>query len=397
MNARERFWATMRFEPCDHPPFWEWAYWVETLPRWYAEGLPQKFGLPPEAMLNESINGDAGAWRPGMLREQDAHTVLGMDEGIVHLPVRGSLRLKTKPVIVQEDETMQVIIDEEGITKRVLKAHQTMPQFLAHPIADRRDWDAIKAQLDFSFAARTPANWNEIVAGLRERTCPVGLGAYPEGLFGELRQLMGIECLLYMFYDDPELIHEILDTLTQMWLDLWEEAIAQVDVDCVHFWEDMCFRSGPLISPDMFCEFLLPRYKRLTSFLRAKGIEIFLVDTDGDCRLLIPLWMEGGITGIYPFEVQAGMHVQAIGQQYPTLQIFGGIDKRALAKDQPAIDAELEKRMPSLLQRGGYIPTVDHHVPPDVSWDNFVYYRRRVAEYYERYHRRETRRQGVTP
>jgi len=385
MNARERFLATMHFEPCDHPPYWEWAYWVETIQRWYSEGLPCKVGLPEALPTTDSINGDAGAWRPGMPREQDAHDVLKLDEGVVHLPVRGSLRIPTPPVIIEEDDTTRVIVDEYGIRKRIFKEGMSMPQFLAFPVEGKRDWEEMRATLDLSFPARVPSNWPEIVTTLRHRTFPVALGGYPEGLFGELRQLMGIERLLVTFYDDPALIRDSLNTLTEMWLHLWEEAMAQVDVDCVHFWEDMCFRSGPLISPKMFQEFFLPCYKRLTGFLQDRGIDIILVDTDGNCSSLIPLFIEAGITGLYPFEVQAGMNVEEVGKEYPNLQILGGIDKRALAKSQEAIEEELERRLPFLLSRGGYIPTVDHHVPPDVSWLNFAYYRERVAEMCEGY------------
>ena len=52
----------------------------------------------------------------------------------------------------------------------------------------------------------------------------------------------------------------------------------------------------------------------------------------------------------------------------------GGLDKRALAEDKQAIDKELEQ-VPWLLEQGGYIPMLDHDIPPDVSWANFVYYR----------------------
>jgi uroporphyrinogen decarboxylase len=332
----------------------------------------------------DSASGDAGAWRPGSFRDQDVHTVLNLDEGIVHLPVHGTLRLPTPSVVVEEDDDTQVVIDENGIRKRVLKHSMSMPQFLEFPITCRRDWEEMRANLNPSFSARVPANWSELIASYRERTFPTALGGYPEGLFGGLRWLMGAERLLVTFYDDPELIHDILSCQTELWLNLWEEVLAQLDVDCVHFWEDMCFRSGPLISPTMFREFLSPYFKRLTDFLRGRGIDIILVDTDGDCNLLIPLFLEAGVTGLYPFEVQAGMNVEEVGQQYPALQIMGGIDKRALVLDPEAIDQELEKRLPSLLRRGGYIPTVDHHVPHDVSWPNFAYYRQRVAEMCER-------------
>jgi hypothetical protein len=382
LNARERFLASMRFERCDHPPYWEWAYWVEAIQRWYAEGLPRRQGLPDGADATGAVNGDAGAYRPGGDRDRDVHDALDLDEGIVHLPVYGALRLPTELVVLAEDESTRVIIDENGVRKRVLKHSMSMPQFLEFPVTGRAAWEGLRAGLDLSFESRTPTDWPELIASLRQRTFPIALGGYPEGLFGELRQLMGAERLLTTFYDEPALIHDILDTLTELSLSLWESALAQIQVDCVHFWEDMCFRSGPLISPAMFRQFLMPYYKRLTGFLQGRGIDIILVDTDGDCNLLIPLFMEAGVTGLYPMEVQAGMDVVAVARRYPRLQILGGIAKQALAQGRQAIDQELERRLPYMLRRGGYIPTVDHHVPPDVSWDSFVYYRRRVAEYY---------------
>ena len=209
-----------------------------------------------------------------------------------------------------------------------------------------------------------------------QRTFPVSLLGFPEGLFGHLRDLLGVDYLLLAFYDDPRMIHEILDVMTDLWIGLWEEEVAQFEVDSVTFWEDMCFRSGPLISPKMFQTFLSPRYKRLTDAGRAMGIKHYLVDSDGDMRKLIPLWMEAGITGVYPFEVQAGMNVEEIGKQYPDLVVIGGIDKREIDLGPEAIDRELEKRLPFLLQRGGFIPTLDHHVTPEVSWADFVYYRK---------------------
>ena len=177
------------------------------------------------------------------------------------------------------------------------------------------------------------------------------------------------------------MIHEILDVMTDLWISLWEEQVAQFEVDSVTFWEDMCFRSGPLISPKMFQAFLSPRYKRLTDAGRAMGIKHYLVDSDGDMRKLIPLWMEAGITGVYPFEVQAGMNVEEIGKAIsrPGGHWAASISARSILGPE-AIDRELEKRMPFLLQRGGFIPTLDHHVTPEVSWADFVYYRKKVAQ-----------------
>ena len=387
MTTRQRLVATLNFEACDHPPYWEWAYWPETIDRWYGEGLQRVVGYPATMNKSDPLQGGAGDWRPPMPREQDARKTLDLDDGYFHPPVWGRLLMPRQPVVLEEDERFKILLDEDSITKKILKGSMSMPMFLDYPIKGRKDWEEIKANLNMTFRDRIPKDWEQVIAPLKnnDRVFPVSLLGYPEGLFGHLRDLLGVDYLLTAVYDEPMLIHEILNTLTDLWIGLWEEQVAQFQPDSVTFWEDMCFRNGPLISPKMFKEFLLPQYKRLTEAGRAMGIRHYLVDTDGDMRMLIPLWIEGGITGIYPFEVQAGMNVEEIGEQYPDLALMGGIDKREIDKGPQAIDRELERRLPFLLQRGGYLPTLDHHVTPEVSWPDFVYYRKKIAEYCERY------------
>jgi uroporphyrinogen decarboxylase len=147
----------------------------------------------------------------------------------------------------------------------------------------------------------------------------------------------------------------------------------------------MAYKNGPLISPKMFDEFVAPYYRRLTGFLRAHGVDVICVDTDGDCRRLIPGFLQAGVSGLYPFEVQAGMDIVEVRKNFPRLLIQGGIDKTKIALGGAAIDAELEAKLPSLLSQGGFIPCCDHLVPPDVSWENFVYYRERVKDYIAKY------------
>jgi uroporphyrinogen decarboxylase len=137
----------------------------------------------------------------------------------------------------------------------------------------------------------------------------------------------------------------------------------------------MCYKNGPLISPAMFAKFMLPFYQRLTGFFRDHNIRIVFVDTDGNCWKLIPCFLEGGVTGLYPFEANAGMDVAAVRKAFPRLQMIGGIDKLEVIKGPSAIDAELDRKVAPILSQGGFIPTIDHLVPPDVSWANFSYFR----------------------
>jgi uroporphyrinogen-III decarboxylase len=95
---------------------------------------------------------------------------------------------------------------------------------------------------------------------------------------------------------------------------------------------------------------------------------------------VIPLYQDIGMDVMSPFEVASGCDVVAIGRKYPKLVLLGGIDKRILATSQKAIDKEVERILPVIRKRGGYIPTCDHGVPEEVPYENYLHYRKRCIE-----------------
>jgi uroporphyrinogen decarboxylase len=125
---------------------------------------------------------------------------------------------------------------------------------------------------------------------------------------------------------------------------------------------------------------MLPAYRKMTDFYRDHGVETILVDCDGDVMGLVPLLIEGGVTGLYPFEVSGRTDAVEVRRAHPRFQILGGIDKKKIAAGREAIDEELERKIPPVFQSGGFVPFTDHTVPPDISWENFCYYRERLAE-----------------
>ena len=136
----------------------------------------------------------------------------------------------------------------------------------------------------------------------------------------------------------------------------------------------MGYKNGPMIGPDAVREFMGESYKMLSDFLRGHGVRVILVDSDGYCEPLIPVWLKLGINGITPNEVMAGMDVAKLGKRFPRLVMMGGLDKTKLARGRDAIDEEVLYKVPPLIRRGGYIPGVDHAVPPDISLENFEYF-----------------------
>ena len=385
MNSKERFVAVMNFETPDRNLLWEMGYWPDTLERWYREGLEQRVnrqGTPGAGIRGEASPHDESSTT--RFRERDAHNVLGFDPGLMNLPVNSGPQPLFSQDVFEETAEYLVYQDEYGVKKRLSKGGASVPEFIGWQVENRRDFERIKEErFQPLLEQRVPPNWPELVGKYRDRDFPLSIGGYPFGFYGFLRYLMGEERLLLNFYDDPRLVKDIMSFLADFWIELWEQALAQVQVDCAHFWEDMAYRTGPLISPATFREFMTPCYQRVTGFLKDRGVQIILVDSDGNLDKLIPLFLEAGLTGVWPIEVQAGNDLLAIRRRYPRLQIQGGIDKLQIAKGRDAIDRELESKIPFMLQHGGYIPHLDHSAHPQISWPDFCYYRSKLLEMIE--------------
>jgi uroporphyrinogen decarboxylase len=120
---------------------------------------------------------------------------------------------------------------------------------------------------------------------------------------------------------------------------------------------------------------MLPYYRILIDHIRKLGCDLIIVDSDGDVTELIPLFISVGVNAMLPFEVQAGMDVTRLRKIYGRdLAMIGGLDKRVLALRFSDIEDEINRRLSLMLDSGGYIPSLDHTVPPDVSLDHFRYY-----------------------
>jgi uroporphyrinogen decarboxylase len=201
-----------------------------------------------------------------------------------------------------------------------------------------------------------------------------------------LRSLIGPETLLYTFYDQPELIHACM----HQWFELADAVIARhqqyVTLDELYLAEDICYNVGCLISPEMMREFLIPYYQQLIANLRHRQLDrarhlYIQIDTDGHAPSVIRVYQEGiGMDVMSPFEVASGCDVAALGRQYPSLVMSGGIDKRVLARTTADIDRLCDRILPTMRARGGYCPTCDHGVPPEVPWRNYLHYRQRCVE-----------------
>jgi hypothetical protein len=355
VNDRERFFACMNYRKVDHAPFWIWGPWPETLERWQKEGH-----------------------RPGIDQpEQRADTYAIRTDWFYPYP-----RFENR--VVSEDAETVLHVNEEGILMREMKhnRHSSMPQFVKFPVETRSEFRSFwRQRMQPDLSKRVGPDWEETLRGLCPQDKPFFVWADRwGGFFGPLRNLVGVERLCELFYDDPVFLEEMMDANADFIIALMSQVLDTVRVDSFWFWEDMAYKTAPLISPDLARRFMLPRYRRVVDFLKGRGVPFIALDSDGQVDSLIPIWLEAGINALFPFEVQAGMDVRAVRAKYgQTLRIFGGVDKRALARGPVAIDAELKSLKP-LINEGGYVPHTDHSIPPNVSYGNYCYYIDKLEE-----------------
>jgi hypothetical protein len=353
---RERYLRCMRFQPVDRVPLMEMGVLDETFARWHAEGLPR--------------------WVTD-LRHLEDYLQLDRSWNCNWLPIHDSIYPPFEPRVLEETGDEQIISDQLGVVYRQRKHHKTIPHYLRFPVEREADYEALRRRLDGTDAWRYPPDFDDELRWRCERGEIIGV-SFP-AFFGFPRELMGFENLCVAFCEQPALVRRMIADRLQFAKDLYARVLATGRLNFVQIWEDMAYKAGPMISPRMAREFLLPAYAELVSFFRAGGVELIMVDSDGDMRQLLPIWLEAGVDGAHPCEIAANCDPLEIRRRHPRIRLNGGMDKRVIATGRDGVDAELRRVLP-LAREGAYVPSIDHFVPSDISYDTYLYYVERRRE-----------------
>jgi len=365
MNSRERFARQMRFQRADRPVRWEtWGFWERTVARWRKEGLPEDvhpqeyFGLDPRVYLE-------------------------VNSGFTTLPYDPPFEYEE----LERTEKHVVFRSREGIVQRQRADHPelSMPQWIKFPAETRADFEKIRDErLDPDTPSRYP-DWAAMHRKYDNREYPLGLSIC--GAYGTPRNFFGEEKLAYVYFDDPDLIHDIM----RWWVRFYTRLVTNVTqhfsgIDYIFLWEDMAYKTGPLISPAFAKRFMVPYYEELFAHIRSCGIDIIQLDTDGNAEVLLDLFVDAGVNALIPLEIAAGMEPLTIRRRYGhRLALMGGIDKRAVAEGGEAMRKEVMRKVPDLLKDGGYVPGEDHSTPPDTPFENFRAFVELVRELGDKY------------
>lgn len=278
-----------------------------------------------------------------------------------------------------EDDQYVIRQDEYGRRTKMVKWSATIALPENFPVKTRDDWLALKPRYEYS-PDRFAPGWAERAKRAADEGALIVAGI--PGGFDEIRELMGDEeaCVSYLL--EPELVHDMLDTMAATSERILDEVTRVVPVQQLSVHEDLAGKSGPLIGPNVMREFVVPYYRRAWDVVASRGGQLFQMDSDGDIRPILDDFIAGGVNSILPFEPAAGMDMVETRRAYGfSLALVGGIDKHALRKDRAAIRAELEYKTQAPMRSGGVLFGLDHRIPNGVSIENYRYYVRTAREF----------------
>ncbi|MBN2584128.1 MAG: hypothetical protein JXL80_13775 [Planctomycetes bacterium] len=375
MTHRRRAMAVLHYEPYDRLPIVHFGYWRETLDKWAQEGhitteIAETWydGGPTCAVINERLGFDFD-W-----------------SSTFHCNMELMPRFEVK-VVEELPDGSQHVMNLDGVIVLRRAGATGIPAEIKHTLVDRASWEEhYKWRYEFSEERILKTN-----VRVNDKLMPFGEGGleflkadtrdypyalYAGSLFGHIRNVLGVEGSCYLLADDEALYDEIIDTVGDLCYRTVEYVLASgAKFDYGHFWEDICFKNGPLVIPGVFDAKVGPHYKRITDLLLKYGLDIVSLDCDGMIDALIPTWLGNGVNTMFPIEV--GTWKASIGpwrERYgKDLRGVGGMNKVVFSRDRATVDAEIERLRP-LVELGGFIPCPDHRIPPDGKWDLVRYY-----------------------
>lgn len=299
-----------------------------------------------------------------------------------YVPVKLGLNGGYPEQTLEETDDRRLWRDRLGRTMMLAKGMATLALPLDYPVKTMDDWLRIKPWYAFS-EDRLAGDWQAAARELRRQDRIVDVGI--PGGFMEPRELMGDEALCIAYYDQPELVHDILQTFTDTVFKVLERVTAAVPIDRVCVGEDLAGKSGPLAGPAQVREFIAPYYRRVWDLAHDRGARLFDQDSDGDLNAVIDVFLEAGVNCMRPLEPAANMDIVKLRAKYGThLAFCGGIDKHVIRRSRAEIVQELEYKIPPMVRTGGCELGLDHRVPNGTPLENYRFYVRKAWEIMDR-------------
>jgi len=347
MTTRELWQNIMHYGEFDRVPVIHWCGWPETRERWIAEGLP------PDANEHEYF-GAVPLWA-------------GVGVNLDLFPL-------FEEEVLEDTEEYRIFRDAYGVVQQDWKHKSCIPHYTDFTLKGAADWPEYKKRLQPD-PARIPKDLDKHIAAAEDSGLPITIST--ASMMGWIRNWMGVVNMSYLMCEAPDVFADMVDTIAELVCWGIDQVVPRMRTrpDLGFGWEDICGKTGPLVSPAIFRPCVAPGYAKVRAKLEEYGVGLYGIDTDGYVEPLLGDWLEAGVNVMFPIEIGTWKaDPMALRNKFGRdLHIIGGIDKLELEKDPAAIDAEIERRIP-LMKAGGFMPMPDHLITPGTSLVNYKYY-----------------------
>ena len=364
MTPKERFLSVARFETPDYVPIFGFSgapgmsagCMQKTYERLVATGMPEHIG---------------GCYRVGGVMEVESWYRYWGTTGQIYPDFGLAIGGTGFRTTCREEDGFEVVESENGsISRQVIDNDitYTMPEFIRYAVRDRGSWEFWRERM-------TPTS--RMSSDVIDQRCKkfdnrdVSLCVGAGSTYGFVRSLMGPEAASLAFYDDPEMIHDMMAWHLEHQRELVFPLIERLRPEIVAMGEDLCYNHGMLVSPKQFEDFFSAYYREIAECAWANGAAVFAVDTDGNAMEFVDVIEPWGVNAIYPFEVKAGNDLFEVRRNHPDFLLFGGLEKEAVNEGNgESIEPEISGKVPALIDQGGYFPNGDHGIQPPVTFPN---------------------------
>jgi len=231
--------------------------------------------------------------------------------------------------------------------------------------------------LAFPWPSATDFDFTPLQADADANRDRVRIGGLWTGILGDSYRMFGFQNFLCAMAAEPELVHTLVDRMTEMYLELNDAYFTALKgrLEVWFFGNDFGSQEALLFSPDMWAEFFLANLKRLTALAHAHGLKV-MMHSCGAISELIPFLIEAGVDILDPIQVTAKGMVPAIlkacfGER---LVFHGGIDTQQILPfgTPELVEAHVRGTAAALGQDGGYLFAPSQILGPDIPVANIV-------------------------
>jgi len=256
---------------------------------------------------------------------------------------------------------------------------------MTHPLAGKTGMADLEA-----YPWPDPA-WAD-VSGIRDAALAYGgrfaiLGGEWSPFWHDAIDLVGMENLYYLMYDQPEYVDDLLGRINGYYLAASERAFEAAG-DCIDIYfigNDFGGQTGPLLGPELFERFMAPLLAAHAELAHRNGMKLML-HCCGGFRPLIPAMIEAGVDALHALQPDcAGMEPHSLKREFgDALVLNGGVDsKAALIQGTPElVRKNTMETMDAYSPGGGHIAGASHDfILPETPVENVVAMFDAIREY----------------